>query len=223
MGGPLFFLAKFHQNLSTKFSLLVIHFQILIHWVIYFIVLNCDKKVSFFIYEQNIWSYVHSVLKTEFCCALKISAVWLLLNWRDYAFNSSLRKKICCDWSFLEVWSLFWLLLNWRYHVFNSCNSSWSHIIFNSSNLLGCFTCHQWKWRWFTCCRPRYVKLDFLNLKRDFLFVILARNYLAVFLVAFSKKSLNGFGNSNGSSTCPLISFFWLLSHVIYLKLTRIL
>ena len=92
----LIFLAKFHQNLSTKFSLLLIHFQILIHWVTYFIVLNCDKKVSFLIYEQNIWSYVHSVLKTEFCCALKISAVWLLLNWRDHVFNgcnSSLRKK----------------------------------------------------------------------------------------------------------------------------------
>ena len=25
-----------------------------------------------------------------------------------------------------------------------------------------------------------------------------------------------------GSSTCPLTSFFWLLSHVIYLKLTRV-
>ena len=25
------------------------------------------------------------------------------------------------------------------------------------------------------------------------------------------------------SSTCPLTSFFWLLSHVIYLKLTRVL
>ena len=173
MDGPLFFLAKFHQNLSTKFSLLFIHFQIFIHWVAYFIVLNCDKKVSFWIYEQNIWSYVHSVLKTEFCCALKISAVWLLLNWRDYVFNSCnsiLRKKISCDltnfWSFfleffLQFWSLFWLLLNWRYHVFDSCNSSRSHIIYNSSNLLGCFSCHQWKWRWFTCCRPRYVKHDF--------------------------------------------------------------
>ena len=27
----------------------------------------------------------------------------------------------------------------------------------------------------------------------------------------------------NRSSTCPLTGFFWLLSHVIYLKLTRVL
>ena len=38
------------------------------------------------------------------------------------------------------------------------------------------------------------------------------------------KTFLNSFVlNTLRSSTCPLTSFFWLLSHVIYLKLTKVL
>ena len=40
----------------------------------------------------------------------------------------------------------------------------------------------------------------------------------------FNQGNLSrGIVNCLGSSTCPLTGFFWLLSHVIYLKLTRVL
>ena len=38
----------------------------------------------------------------------------------------------------------------------------------------------------------------------------------------FSKSSIFVLQTYYRSSTCPLTSFFWLLSHVIYLKLTRV-
>ena len=41
----------------------------------------------------------------------------------------------------------------------------------------------------------------------------------AVYFQNFVTKIYN---YRNRSSTCPLTSFFWLLSHVIYLKLTRV-
>ena len=101
-----------------------------------------------------------------------------------------------------QVKNILSAALSPHYHQFKVSKKPNQHLKASASLLL---------MRTFTAKIHRVLQMC-LNLK----FYIKIEKYKLGF---YSKSQFH----KSRSSTCPLTSFFWLLSHVIYLKLTRVL